>query len=187
LLSRARSFPLAALAAMLAASAACTPLAVPASPPAIEASPGPAANTQAPPTLVASPGVSDPTPTDCPTAWSWAYGPGSAEFDAALMHSLRDEGLTVRTVTSSTFGENNLCNGVFHAAALDVVVELEIADSTEEGRFSDLNATVNRRIEAALPISNIPNVGRVEVHLLAPEGAWRCVTASGSTECGALP
>ncbi len=173
---------LALTTALVAVTTACTPLATPAPtlvvPPTFTAP----ATTTAVPTAIAS-----PTATDCPTAWSWAYGPGSTEFDATLSQSLSDSGLTVRLVTSSTFGENNLCNGSYHVKDLDVTVELAVADASDEERFSELTATVLEQVNQALPTSGAPNVGRVEVRFVAPEATWRCSTLDDSTECQAVP
>ncbi len=173
-------FPAALVAIlMFVFSAACQP---PQAPPTETPTATPLPATDTPPAPAA-----DPTSTDCPTAWTWATGPGSTDFDAALSQSLTDGGLLVRSVASSAFGENNQCNGSFHAMALDVIVELEVADTSHEERFTDLSTTVIDQVKEALPISGIPNLGRVEVRFIAPEATWRCVTASGSTECSAAP
>ncbi|MBL8092669.1 MAG: hypothetical protein JNL73_00780 [Anaerolineales bacterium] len=174
-------------------SAACSPLAAPtlATTPAEPLIAAPI--TAVPPTLVVGPTivaptvVASPTATDCPTAWSWAYGPGSTEFDTALTSALTDLGQTVRSVASSTFGENNLCNGSFHAMSLDVTVELAVADAGHEAAFSEVTALVMSRIEETLPVSGIPNIGRVEVRFVTPEATWRCAILGASTECQPAP
>lgn len=177
-----RLFALVTTLVAVCVSTACTPLATPTTARAV-----PPTST-VPPTSVASPTVvASPTATDCPTAWSWAYGPGSTEFDTALTSALTDSGQTVRSVASSTFGENNLCNGSFHAMSLDVTVELAVADAGHEEAFSEVTALVMSRIEETLPVSGIPNIGRVEVRFVTPEATWRCATLGASTECQAVP
>lgn len=148
---------------------ACDPVATPASP-----TPTPTA-------------VASPTPTDCPTAWSWATGPGSPNFDASLTRSLTDAGLTVRSAFSSAFGENNLCNGLFHAMALDITVELSVADVPGEDALAETSTMIVKQAQDALPISGVPNLGRVTVRFVAPEATWECITTSGGTECRAAP
>ncbi len=160
----------------LALCAACEPL----------VTPTPPADTAVPPTATPTAAAS-PTPTDCPTAWSWATGPGSPDFDDVLARSLTEAGLTVRSVASSAFGEDNLCNGLFHAMELDVNVELDVADATREEVFADTNAVVVRLAKDTLAVSGVPGLGRVTVRFVAPEATWQCVTSSVSTECRAAP
>lgn len=148
---------------------ACDPVATPASP-----TPTPTA-------------VASPTPTDCPTAWSWATGPGSPDFDDALTRSLTDAGLTVNSALSSAFGENNLCNGLFHAMALDIIVELNVADVLGEDALAETSAIVVKQAQDSLSISGVPNLGRVTVRFIAPETTWECFTTSGGTECRVAP
>ena len=163
-------------------NAACAPLATPTTSPVVLPS------ATVPPTIVvSSTAVASPTPTDCPTAWSWAYGPGSTEFDAALSQNLSDAGLTVRSVTSSTFGEDNLCNGLFHAMSLDVTIEFAVADASRVEAFTEVTAQVMSQIAEALPVSGIPNIGRVDVHFVAPEATWRCVGLGADIDCQMAP
>lgn len=122
--------------------------------------------TPDPPTATPTAVVS-PTPI-CQSAWTWASGPGSSDFDAALNQSLTDSGLTVRSVTSSTYGETDQCDGSFHAMELDVTVELEVADAPHEEVLAQTTAAVAADIKNALPISTVPNVGRVTVRFVAP-------------------
>ena len=118
----------------------------------------------------------------------------AAEGDFETLHAdfgpqggLTELGLTARSVASSAFGENNLCNDSFHAMNLDVTVELAVTDASQEGAFAELNALVVDRIEEALPVSGLSAIGRMEVRFVAPEAAWRCVTLGGGTECQRAP
>ncbi len=160
----------------LALCAACEPL----------VTPTPPADTAAPPTAAPT-AAANPTPTDCPTAWSWATGPGSPDFDEVLARSLTEGGLTVRSVASSAFGENNLCNGLFHAMALDITVELSVADVPGEDALAETSTMIVKQAQDALPISGVPNLGRATVRFVAPEATWECITTSGGAECRAAP
>ncbi len=152
----------------LVVCAACTPLA-----------PEPPTTTPKPVATAAPTPIAAPTATDCPTAWNWATGPGSPAFDEQLSAALVGAGLDVRGVRSTGFGENNLCNGSFHAMSLDVLVEIAVAVTPDEPEASRLNADILQAIEGARAFSTIPNLGRIEVHFIAPDSAWRCVTPDG--------
>lgn len=121
-----------------------------------------------------NPAVLTPTPTQTPTpencAWTWAYGDGSSDFDIAVTEKLTEEGITA-AVKSSSYGEVNSCGNTYSAMALDVKVEIKMANLADRNLLINTSEKILFLLSDNLSHSNVNNLGNVSLTFITPDGS----------------
>lgn len=133
------------------------------------------------PDAVVDPSTATPTaelPTVTPTYencfWTWAYGEGSPEFDAAVLEQLTAEGIQT-TVTSTSYGEVYSCDNSYHAKDLDVNVEIRMADLQDQTLLTETAIRVYAILEEKIPISGISSLGNIVLTFFSDDGISQCI------------
>ncbi len=106
--------------------------------------------------------TSTPTPTMEYCAWTWAYGDGSTAFDTAVIKDLAAQGVQ-GLVRSSTFGENNSCDNSFAVMSLDVHVEIQVDQLSNEVLLQETADMLSSSAQTHLAISEAPNLGNISL------------------------
>ncbi len=114
-----------------------------------------------------------PTPTETPASencfWTWAYGSGSTEFDKTVSEQLTAKGVSA-TINSSSYGEVNSCGNTYSAMALDVKVEIKVDNLADQELLARISDIVFTALKENLAISQVNNLGNVNLSFITPEG-----------------
>src|SRR5688572_11285186 len=125
-----------------------------------------------------------PTPADQGCAWNWAYGEGSPEFEAQLRQEFLAAGINA-TLSTSSYGEigGNDCS--YHAMSLDVTLEVEVADSSDQATLADLSGQIDKLIRKTLKdIPSAPhNLGNVVLTFISRDQGTQCRWDFATAQC----
>jgi hypothetical protein len=111
-----------------------------------------------PPTTAPEPGANP----SCAGPWQQAYRDGSPDAEAQIRRALATEAISA-TVRSSTYGETDGC-GVFHAAALDIEVTVQVENLADRGALGAQATRISAIVRQIYERTRFaPNLGRRQV------------------------
>jgi len=122
-----------------------------------------------------------PTPDQQNCAWTWAYGDGSPEFDAAVSADLEAQGMR-GYVVSSSFGENNSCDNSFAMMSLDVVAEIVVEQLSDPAALQNSADALSASLQENLSVSGVPNLGNVTLTFVTAD-SQTCFWDFDSGQC----
>ncbi|MBA4384345.1 MAG: hypothetical protein C0410_06385 [Anaerolinea sp.] len=132
-----------------------------------------------------NPASPTPTPTQTPTPencfWNWAYGEGSTEFDDTITQKLASDNIQA-VVKSSSYGEIYSCDQTFHPKDLDIKVEIKVDNLADQELLTKTSELVFTLLRNNLSISNINNLGNVNLTFITPDGN-NCFWNAAQNQC----